>query len=100
MSGFRSVKDDDMVEFLRVANDPEMGTIFVHCAGGIHRTGVTGDVYRFGKYGWSYDKAYEEMKNYKFMTGLVHGDLKSYVQKYAAMLEAEKGPTAVSVGIK
>ncbi len=90
MSGFRSVKDADIVKFLQVANDPAMGTIYVHCAGGIHRTGVTGAIYRFEKYGWDYDKAYQEMKNYKFTTGLVHGALKSYVQHYAERLQAEK----------
>lgn len=100
MSGFKSVKDADMVTCLQVANDPAMGAIFVHCAGGIHRTGVTGAIYRFEKYGWSYDKAYEEMKNYKFTTGLVHGALKSYVQKYAQQLEAEKSGAAASAGIK
>ena len=96
MSGFRSVKDADIVEFLHVANDPAMGTIYVHCAGGIHRTGVTGAVYRMEKYGWNYDKAYEEMKNYKFTTGLVHGALKSYVQNYAKRLEAEKVSVAAA----
>jgi protein tyrosine/serine phosphatase len=90
MSGFRSVKDADIVKFLQVANDPSMGTIYVHCAGGIHRTGVTGAIYRFEKYGWNYDKAYQEMKNYKFTTGLVHGALKSYVENYAKHLDAEK----------
>jgi len=96
MSGFRSVKDASITEFLQVANDPAMGTIYVHCAGGIHRTGVTGAIYRMEKYGWNYDKAYTEMKNYKFTTGLVHGALKSYVQDYAKRLDAEKGGVAAA----
>ncbi len=90
MSGYRTPRDEDMVEFLKIANDPATGNMFVHCAGGIHRTGVTGAVYRFEKYGWDYDRAYQEMKNYKFTVGLVHGALKSYVKNYARRLEAQE----------
>src|ERR1044072_6888424 len=38
---------DQVNEFLKVANDPETGKFFVHCAGGSHRTGVVGAIYRF-----------------------------------------------------
>ena len=90
MSGFRTPRDEDMIEFLKIANDPATGNMYVHCAGGIHRTGVTGAIYRFEKYGWDYDRAYQEMKNYKFSVGLVHGALKSYVKNYAQRLQAQE----------
>jgi tyrosine-protein phosphatase SIW14 len=90
MSGWKSPKDKDVDTFLKLANDPAMGTIFVHCKAGIHRTGITAAVYRFTKYGWDYDKAYVEMKNYNFYTGLIHGALKTYVKRYAEKLQAEK----------
>ncbi len=33
--------------FLKTINDPATGKFFVHCAGGRHRTGAMGAVYRF-----------------------------------------------------
>jgi protein tyrosine/serine phosphatase len=90
MSGWKTPKDRQVEEFLKIANDPETGKFFVHCKAGIHRTGVAGAVYRFTKYGWGYDQAYKEMKNYDFSSGLVHGALKSYVRDYAREMEAAK----------
>src|SRR5215204_1173388 len=83
MSGWKSPKDTDLEQFMNLINDSSTGTVFVHCKAGIHRTGVAGAVYRFTKYGWDYDKAYKEMKNYNFSSGLVHGSLKGYVKDYA-----------------
>lgn len=90
MSGWKSPKDRQVEEFLKLANDPETGVFFVHCKAGIHRTGVAGAVWRFTNYGWGYDQAYKEMKNYDFSTGLVHGALKTYVKDYAKDMEARK----------
>jgi tyrosine-protein phosphatase SIW14 len=84
MSGWKSPKDADVQKVVSILNDPATyGKVFVHCKAGIHRTGITGAVYRMEKYGWDYDKAYTEMKNYNFSAGLVHGSLKSYVKDYA-----------------
>ena len=83
MSGWKSPKDEDVQQFLSLLNNPETGTVYVHCKAGIHRTGITAAIYRMEKYGWDYDKAYQEMKNYNFSTGLVHGALKSYVKDYS-----------------
>lgn len=76
-------KEEQIEAFLKLANDPETGAMYVHCAGGRHRTGVAGAVYRFTKYGWDYDTVYREMKNYDFYTRWGHGDLKDYVEDYA-----------------
>ena len=83
MSGWKSPKDSDVNRVVSILNDPASGKVYVHCKAGIHRTGITGAVYRMEKYGWDYDKAYTEMKNYNFSAGLVHGSLKSYVRDYA-----------------
>jgi tyrosine-protein phosphatase SIW14 len=83
MSGWKSPKDKQIEQFLELMSDSSTGKVYVHCKAGIHRTGVAGAVYRFTKYGWDYDKAYREMKNYNFSSGLVHGSLKSYVKDYA-----------------
>jgi protein tyrosine/serine phosphatase len=68
--------------FLKLADDPATGRFFVHCAGGRHRTGVMGAVYRFNHNRWSFDQAYAEMKTYDFYTRWGHGALKQYVQDY------------------
>ena len=60
-------------EFLKVVNDPETGKFYVHCAGGRHRTGVMGAVYRFNHNHWTFDQAYSEMKQYDFYTSTGHG---------------------------
>jgi len=71
-------------EFLKLVNDPATGKFFVHCAGGRHRTGVIGAVYRFNIYNWNYDQVYAEMKKFDFYTRWGHGDMKKFVQDYAA----------------
>lgn len=96
MSGWKTPADVDLDTFLKIANDPATGKMFVHCKAGIHRTGVAGAVYRFTKYGWDYDQAYEEMKNYNFSSGLVHGSLKSYVKDYARKLEGRKAAAGMT----
>ena len=40
-------------EFLKVVNDPATGKFYLHCAGGRHRTGVMGAVYRFNHDNWN-----------------------------------------------
>ena len=70
-------------QFLKLVNDPSTGKFYVHCAGGRHRTGVMGAVYRFNHYNWNYDQVYAEMKKYDFYTRWGHGDMKKFVQDYA-----------------
>ncbi|HKG48499.1 MAG TPA: tyrosine-protein phosphatase [Pyrinomonadaceae bacterium] len=70
-------------EFLKLVDDPATGKFFVHCAGGRHRTGVAGAVYRFNHYNWNYDQVYAEMKKYDFYTRWGHGEMKKFVKDYA-----------------
>jgi protein tyrosine/serine phosphatase len=70
-------------EFLKLVNDPSTGKFYVHCAGGRHRTGVMGAVYRFNLYNWNYDQVYAEMKKFDFYTRWGHGDMKQFVKDYA-----------------
>jgi len=94
MSGWKTPDDEDVAQFLKIANDPATGKFYVHCKAGIHRTGITAAVYRMTKYGWDYDTAYKEMKNYNFSSGLVHGALKSYVKNYSEKLQKSKASAA------
>jgi len=70
-------------QFLKLVDDPTTGKFYVHCAGGRHRTGVMGAVYRFNHYGWNYDQVYSEMKKFDFYTRWGHGDMKKFVQDYS-----------------
>jgi len=69
--------------FLKTINDPATGKFFVHCAGGRHRTGAMGAVYRFQLYDWTFDQAYQEMKQYDFYTRFGHQAFKDFVADYA-----------------
>jgi len=76
-------KAEQINQFLKLVDDPSTGKFFVHCAGGRHRTGVMGAVYRFNHYHWNFDQVYAEMKDYDFYTRWGHGKLKDFVQDYA-----------------
>lgn len=82
MSSTSRPREEQIEHFLKLANDPATGSFFVHCAGGRHRTGVMGAVYRMSHDGWDFDRAYQEMKDYDFYTRFGHGSLKDYVQDY------------------
>jgi len=79
---------DQVNAFLKVVNDPATGKFFVHCAGGRHRTGVMGAVYRFNVNHWSLDQALAEMDQYEFNSGMGHGKQKSFVQDYFQQFQA------------
>jgi len=81
-------------QFLKLVDDPSTGKFFVHCAGGRHRTGVMGAVYRFNHYNWNYDQVYAEMKKYDFYTRWGHGDMKKFVQDYAAGFQNKQSVAA------
>jgi len=75
-------------EFLKVVNDPETGKFFVHCAGGRHRTGVVGAVYRFNHDGWNLEQVLAEMNQYDFGSGFGHGKQKEFVKDYWKQFQA------------
>jgi tyrosine-protein phosphatase SIW14 len=68
--------------FLEIANDKANWPLYVHCAGGRHRTGVMAAIYRMSVDGWDIDKTYREMKQFDFYTGWGHGCYKDYVYDY------------------
>ena len=84
-------------QFLKLVDDPSTGKFFVHCAGGRHRTGVMGAVYRFNHYNWNFDQVYAEMKNYDFYTRWGHGDMKKFVEDYAVSFKNNGAAKALGV---
>lgn len=85
--------------FLKTVSDPATGKFFVHCAGGRHRTGAMGAVYRYHFYHWNFDQVYQEMKQYDFYTRWNHGMFKTFVEDYYRQMQTNdtaKSTTSIS----
>jgi protein tyrosine/serine phosphatase len=81
---------EQLALFLQIVNDPTQQPVYVHCAGGRHRTGVMTAVYRMENHGWTADQAFKEMKRYKFGLDFLHSEFKNFVYGYQPV--AAKGP--------
>ena len=79
---------DQVNAFLKVVDDPATGKFYVHCAGGRHRTGVMGAVYRFNKDKWNLDQVLAEMDQYEFGSGYGHGKQMDFVKDYWRQFQA------------
>ena len=77
-----------IAEFLQLVNDPANQPVYVHCAGGKHRTGVMTAIYRMATDKWTADQAFREMKQYKFGADFLHSEFKEFVYGYPAALRA------------
>jgi protein tyrosine/serine phosphatase len=82
--------------FLKVVSDPATGKFYVHCAGGRHRTGIMGAVYRFNHDHWNFDQAYAEMLQYDFYTSNGHGKQKDFIQDYWQQFQAKQSHATVA----
>jgi len=69
-------------QFLSLVNDQANQPVYVHCAGGRHRTGVMTAAYRMTQEGWTAEKAFGEMKKYKFGADFLHPEFKQFVYAY------------------
>src|SRR4029453_442487 len=89
---------EDVARFLAIVNDPANQPVFVHCHVGRHRTGVMTAIYRLAHDGWTADRAYAEMKQYKFekgfLQGFSHTELKNYVYDYYSQLSRQNAASA------
>jgi protein tyrosine/serine phosphatase len=88
--------DEQIAQFLKLVNDPETGKFYVHCAGGRHRTGVMGAVYRFNNYHWNLDQVYQEMLDFDFYTSNGHGGQKKFVETYAQRMANSSAAAATA----
>jgi len=68
--------------FLKIVNDPDRQPVYVHCVGGRHRTGVMTAVYRMADDRWTADRAFAEMKQYKYGAGSLHPEFKEFLHRY------------------
>jgi tyrosine-protein phosphatase SIW14 len=100
LSDSQSPTEEHIAEFLKLVDDPETGHFYVHCAGGRHRTGMMGAVYRLNHDGWDFDRAYKEMKDYDFYTRWGHGAIKDYVESYYSNLQTIHASTGAASASK
>jgi len=68
-----------IAQFLSLVNNPANAPVYVHCQGGRHRTGVMTAIYRMTDDGWTPDRAFAEMKQYKFGADYLHREFKEFV---------------------
>jgi len=85
-------------QFLALVNDPANQPVYVHCVGGRHRTGVMTAAYRMTKDGWTSERAFAEMKKYKFGADFLHPEFKAFVYDYR--VPAQTAPVAVAAATK
>ncbi len=71
-----------IAQFFKIVNDPANQPVFVHCAGGRHRTGTMTALFRMTQDGWNADRAYGEMKQFHFEGFPDHPVLRNFVYAY------------------
>ena len=74
--------DEQLAQFMRIVNDSANQPVYVHCVGGRHRTGVMTAAYRMTEDGWTADRAFKEMKDFKFGADFLHSEFKDFVYDY------------------
>jgi tyrosine-protein phosphatase SIW14 len=82
MTTHETPSSEKIHEFLTLVNDPANQPVYVHCQGGRHRTGVMTAVYRMTDEGWTADRAFAEMKQYKFGMDFLHPEFTDFVMAY------------------
>ena len=84
---------DAVILLQLIVNDPASQPVYVHCAGGRHRTGVMTAVYRMTKENWTGDQAFKEMKKYNFGADFLHPEFKSFVYAFRLLPAAPPAAT-------
>jgi protein tyrosine/serine phosphatase len=77
-------------QFLRIVDGADNQPVYVHCVGGRHRTGIMTAVYRMTQDGWTADRAFKEMKAYRFGADFLHSEFKTFVFAYQPDLSHAK----------
>jgi len=92
MTTHETPSSEKIARFLALVNDPANQPVYVHCQGGRHRTGVMTAIYRMTDDGWAADRAFAEMKQYKFGADFLHSEFKDFVFGY----QPAKAPVAAT----
>jgi protein tyrosine/serine phosphatase len=87
-----------IAQFFTIVNEPANQPVYVHCAGGRHRTGTMTALYRITNDGWTANQAYGEMKQYHFEGFFGHPALKNFVFAYRPAPASQGGALAPTGG--
>jgi tyrosine-protein phosphatase SIW14 len=97
MTTSRAPTDAQVAQFFEIVNNPANQPVYVHCAGGRHRTGTMTALYRMTFNGWNAAQAYNEMKQYHFEGLIDHPVLRNYVYAYHPVAPKEPAVLATSI---
>lgn len=94
MSSSRRPGPEFPAAFFNVVNDRSLGPVYVHCAGGRHRTGIMVAAWRIEFQGWGLNRAMKELESYDFgwlkWRWAGHRALKSWLEDYALHMQKEE----------
>ena len=97
MTTSKAPTDAQVAQFFDIVTNPANQPVYVHCAGGRHRTGTMTALYRMTYDGWNAQQAYGEMQQYHFEGWPDHPVLRNYVYAYHPV--APKQPAVLATGI-
>ena len=103
MTTHQSPTDAQLAQFMSIVNDPANQPVYVHCVGGRHRTGVMTAAYRMSEDGWTAERAFKEMKDFKFGADFLHSEFKEFVYAYQperAVVAATAQKAAATASVK
>ena len=89
--------DAQIAQFFEIVTNPANQPVYVHCAGGRHRTGTMTALYRMTFDGWNAAQAYTEMKQFRFEGFPDHPVLRNYVYAYHPALPKQPAVLATSI---
>ena len=89
--------DGQIAQFFEIVTNPANQPVYVHCAGGRHRTGTMTALYRMTFDGWNATQAYTEMKQFHFEGFPDHPVLRNYVYAYHPALPKQPAVLATSI---
>lgn len=98
MTTTKAPTDAQIAQFFDIVNNPANQPVYVHCAGGRHRTGTMTALYRMTFDGWTPSQAYGEMQQYRFEGFPDHPVLRNYVYAFKPVAPA-KQPAVLATSI-
>lgn len=92
-----TVREADLLKFLKLVTNPAEGPYLVHCHHGADRTGLFVAVYRVVVQGWSKEEAIREMQKGRFGFHNTYTNIVKYLQsfdpeKFRRALKTEDAP--------
>ncbi len=93
LSVFKTVKDADVEQFLKLVNDPKNQPVYLHCRQGQDRCGTMVGIYRLTQQNWAASDAYKEMLRFGFHP-MFFGLSNSMYRIASVMGRPEAPPTA------